>query len=72
MMSRPTLKAAVEWIAVNDNPGEDGPGDPNAERRVSEYISTALVADLFDVSPTTIARRVMALRRQEADAKVHA
>jgi hypothetical protein len=64
-MSRPTLKAAIEWIALNDESGEDVPGKPDAERNVASYISTSLAADLFDVSVERIAARVMAYRRAE-------
>lgn len=61
-MSRPTLLAAVEWIAVNDRAKEDSHDNPKALQHVAEYRTVALVADLFDVSKATVARRVMELR----------
>jgi hypothetical protein len=56
-MSRPTMKAAVEWIALNDNPGLLEP-----EAAVADYLTTLLVADLFDTSPATVARSVLKVR----------
>jgi hypothetical protein len=61
-VSRPTLLAAVEWIAINDNAQKDSHDNPNARKNVERYSTVALVADLFDVSRATVARRVMELR----------
>ena len=48
---------AVHWIADNDNPGDD----ENVED-IATYISTMLVADLFDVTPKRVARDVASIR----------
>ena len=48
---------AITWIATNDN---DGNGDTFED--VAGYISTALVADTFDVQTDEVARDVMAVR----------
>jgi hypothetical protein len=55
-MKRPSLKAAVEWIAYNDEPGEFD------QESVDGLISVLLVADLFGVPPEMVARRVIAER----------
>lgn len=59
-MTRPTIKAAVAWIALNDEPG-----DLDVES-VASFISTLLVADLFGVAPVVIARKIVKHRRDEA------
>jgi hypothetical protein len=61
-MSEPTVKAAIEWIARYDQAGDDTPDNPLAESHVGDYLTTALVADVFDVSPAYIAATVMAYR----------
>jgi len=52
-MKRPSYKHAVEWIALNDNAGN---GD--TEEEIAGYISTALVADIFDISTERVASDV--------------
>ena len=59
-----SYRFGVEWIARNDNAGEDLPGNADAEENVSTYISTALLADLFDKDTATVARDVMRKRAQ--------
>lgn len=59
------IREAIEWIADNDNNGEDTPENPDAEVNVAGYISTALVADLFGKSTEYIAEKVMAIRRRQ-------
>jgi len=53
---RPSIRAAVEWIAFND--------EPNARdvEEIAGFISTLLVADLFGVPATEVARRVVHIR----------
>lgn len=55
----PSLKAAIEWIALNDDPGSSTAENLEA---VSEMISVLLAADLFGVEPEKIAERVVKLR----------
>ena len=52
------LSNAVQWIAYND---EDGESDLAT---VENSISVALVADLFGVSTTLVALRVLTLRQE--------
>lgn len=49
---------AVAWIALNDEPL-----DRNIDT-VAGYISTLLAADLLDMPPRALARRVVTFRRQ--------
>lgn len=62
-MTSASIRHAIQWIAVNDNPGDDHPGNPDAERNVAGYISTLLVADIFNRKPERIAAAVMKIRR---------
>jgi hypothetical protein len=55
----PSLKAAIDWIALNCEPRES---DIEA---VAMLISVVLVADLWQPQPEEIARKVLA-RRQVA------
>lgn len=60
-MHRPSLKSAIEWIALNDAPGDDDALDVEA---VAGYVTTVMVADLFDVENTRVARRVVEYRKR--------
>jgi hypothetical protein len=66
-MKRPAYRDAVAWIARNDNPGDDHAGNPEACAHVAVYLSVAMVADLFDVTPERIAADVMRLRERATD-----
>jgi hypothetical protein len=63
---RASYRVGVRWIADNDNAGEDDAGNPDAEDNVAAYISTALLADLFNVSTERIAAEVMRIRRAQS------
>jgi hypothetical protein len=52
-----SIKQAVEWIAVNDETGENDP------ETVATLISVCLTADLFDKTCEDIAARVLRHRR---------
>lgn len=56
-MSRASYKAAVEWIAFNDEAGVEYNQDD-----LSGLISVALVADLFGKEPMKVAGDVMDVR----------
>lgn len=59
-MKRPGYRAAVKWIAMNDEP---------TEHRVEEMerlISVALVADMFGAETARVARDVIHLRARVA------
>ena len=64
-MNRASYRAAVAWIAANDESGTDTPSNPDAEASVACYVTTLLIADIFDVEPERIARDVMRARRKD-------
>jgi len=53
----PSYKAAVQWIADNDNAGED-----YSVEELSASITVVLVADLFGKSPEKVATAVLKMR----------
>lgn len=55
---RPSIKRAVEWIAYNDEPRDR---DVNT---VSELLTVLVVADMFDVEPEVIAKKIVNLRKK--------
>jgi len=59
-MTRPSYRAAVRWIAGNDEPEDLDP------ESVAEYISTSLVADLFGKDPLDVGTAIVAVRLREA------
>ena len=48
---------AIAWIALNDNPGGDDDIDD-----IASYISTMLVADLFEEKAEKVARDIATYR----------
>lgn len=56
------LRDAIEWIALNDSPGDP---DANDVEAVSGLVSVLMVADLWKKTPEQIARRVIGLRQVE-------
>lgn len=56
----PSYRAGIEWIAYNDEPE-----DLDVES-VREYISTLLLAAVFDKDPIDVARAVVRAREKEA------
>lgn len=66
-LKRPRYDLAVEWIALNDEPGE------RDVAVVDSLISVVLVADLWHVSPADVARDVVRFReRCDEEARRHA
>jgi len=59
-MKRASYRDSVRWIAGNDNAGN---GDDHTE--VSEYITTALIADIFGTDVDRVATDVMRERAKE-------
>jgi hypothetical protein len=57
------LREAVEWIVLNDSPGDDDPPE-----ELAGFVSVVLVADLFGKEPIDIARRVYKQRHPEGQA----
>lgn len=55
-LGRSAVKA-INWIAFNDN---DGNGD--SAQGISEYISVALVADVWRLKPLVVGQYIRALR----------
>ena len=53
---------AMVWIALNDNPGND-----DSEEQISDYLTVAMVSDLFNMDRSQVARAVLFIRnRQES------
>lgn len=58
-MRRASYRFGVQWIALNDNPGENEPEEMNG------YVSVALLADLFGIHPERVVKDVLAYRQNE-------
>lgn len=59
-MTRASWKAAINWIAFNDNPG-----DNEGAEAVAGYLTSHLVADLWGREPIQVGRAVLRRRAQE-------
>jgi hypothetical protein len=57
--SQPRYVDAVDWIAQNDNPGDD-----DAAAEIAGYVTVIMVADLFNKSAEQVAREVLYRRGQ--------
>lgn len=66
MMKRPSYKAAVAWLALNDGAGDDDACDPEM---VSGLTTVILVADLFGVESSKVARDVVKFRTSERETR---
>jgi hypothetical protein len=62
-MRRASYRAGVRWIAENDEPDSMEPGD------VSYFVSSLLLADLFEVEPERVGRDVVRQRKKIAKDK---
>jgi hypothetical protein len=60
-MKRASYKEAVAWIALNDSAGDDDALDCEA---VSWYVSSVLVADIFDVPSEKVGKDIVAYRKK--------
>jgi hypothetical protein len=60
-MKRASYRHAVQWIALND---EAGNTPTDSQQIISDYVTTALIADLFDVTTERVARDVLRYRTQ--------
>ena len=56
-MKRASYKEAVRWIAENDNSGN---GDN--ENQIEEYVTTALIADIFGIDAKKVAKDINRIR----------
>lgn len=61
---KPSLRSAIEWIAQNDNSGN---GD--SEEEIARYVSTVMIADLFNKDQSILAKKIVN-KRQELGLKV--
>jgi len=52
------FREAVEWIAL-----EDAPGDREPVEAVADYLTVVMLSDLSGVPATKIARRVVRIRK---------
>lgn len=59
--TRHGYRYAVEWIALNDDPGSDDSTDPEV---IAGYVSVHLVADLFGKDSRDVAVDVCYYRRR--------
>lgn len=59
-MKRASYRAAVEWIALNDDAGN---GD--TAEIVADYVSVGLIADIFEVPAEKLAADIMRVRARE-------
>lgn len=50
---------AVEWIAFND-----AAGDEASEEEVAGFVSTLLVADVFNKQPQKVAKDILRFRKK--------
>lgn len=64
MSAKPSYRAAVEWIAVNDNPGAAEPPET-----LESYLTVALVADQFGVDVKRVAEDVANFRERQGATK---
>lgn len=60
-MRRASYRMAIRWIAANDADGDTERLDPESVRG---YVSSLLVADLFDVDPARVGADVVRARRR--------
>jgi len=58
-MKRPSYRAAIEWIASNDDAGSP---DALVPEIVGNYVSSCLVADLFGVEQSRVGLDVVLFR----------
>ena len=58
-MKRPSYRAAVHWLAMNDD------RDPETTEQIASLVTTCLVADLFGVTPERVADDVFEARIEE-------
>jgi hypothetical protein len=66
-MKRPSYREAIAHIALNDNPGDPDALDAEA---IEGTISVGLVADLFGVDRSNVARGVVNYRvKREKESK---
>lgn len=64
MIAQPSYKSAVEWIALNDNPGV-----AELPETLEGYLTVALVADLFGVDLKRVAEDVANFRERQGASK---
>lgn len=60
-MKRASYRHAIEWIALNDSNGDDDRLNPD---RTAFYVTSLLVADLFDVPEERVGRDIVRKRKQ--------
>jgi hypothetical protein len=62
LVARPSYREAVAWVALNDNPGGDDASDVES---IKSYLTVAMGADLFGITPERFAASVVAYREEE-------
>jgi len=67
-MKRASYRDAVQWIAWNDENGDETYRlDPEA---VGDYVSSAIVADLFGITTEKVAKDVIRYRKNIIDTEL--
>jgi hypothetical protein len=56
-----SMSRGVEWIALNDEPTDLDP------ESIQHYVSTMLLADLFDKMPLTVAKKIATYRAEHPE-----
>lgn len=64
MITQPSYKSAVEWIALNDNAGA-----AELPETLEGYLTVALVADLFGVDLKRVAEDIANFRERQGAPK---
>lgn len=54
----------VNWIVMNDNPGDDDPAE-----EVAGYLTVVMLSHVYDVPALAIAECVVAIRKFESEAR---
>ncbi len=61
-MKRASYREAVEWIALNDGPGDSDALEPDAIRG---NLTVHLIADLFEVPAQKVGEDIVKYRRKK-------
>jgi hypothetical protein len=59
MVKRASYRDGIAWIALNDNAGSD-----DGVEDIAGYISTCLLADLFEKNTADVAKAILRYRQK--------
>lgn len=60
-MKRASYRYGVAWLALNDEPLETDP------KHIAGFVTTIMLADLFDVEPSKVAADVLKYRAKDTE-----